>query len=217
MSAPEVRMVCFDAGGVLVRICRNWSEGCAAAGLPVHPGVDDRSIIARDPDLSDAYQRGEITCDAFFERLSLATGRLYGVDEVRAVHRSWILGEYGGVGDLVDRLHTFDGLKTGLLSNTNASHWSDPRMLGGAPLSVVSRLHHPHASHLLGLVKPDASIYVAFTERTGVRPDEVLFFDDLESNVIAARRAGWRAVLVDHTGDTAGQMRDALRRHGVDV
>ena len=32
---PGVALVCFDLGGVLVRICRDWAEGCRAAGLTV--------------------------------------------------------------------------------------------------------------------------------------------------------------------------------------
>ena len=35
----QVRIVCFDWGGVILRHCRSWQEGCAAAGLPVHPEV----------------------------------------------------------------------------------------------------------------------------------------------------------------------------------
>ena len=30
-------IVCFDIGGVLVRICRTWEEGCIAADVPLRP------------------------------------------------------------------------------------------------------------------------------------------------------------------------------------
>ena len=36
-----IRLVCFDLGGVLVKICRSWSDGCRAAGLDVR--IDDIS------------------------------------------------------------------------------------------------------------------------------------------------------------------------------
>ena len=41
-------VICFDLGGVLVRICRDWNEGCAAAGIDPRthqprPGHDERA------------------------------------------------------------------------------------------------------------------------------------------------------------------------------
>ena len=88
---------------------------------------------------------------------------------------------------------------------------------------LVSRLvHHLHASHLLGLLKPDEAIYRAFERASGFdgtdgRPEEILFFDDLEENVEAARACGWSSVRVDHTGDPAEQMRRELRERGLGV
>ncbi len=29
----SIQLVCFDVGGVVVRICHTWAEGCAAAGI----------------------------------------------------------------------------------------------------------------------------------------------------------------------------------------
>ena len=65
------------------------------------------------------------------------------------------------------------------------------------------------------LAKPGLDIYHAFVERTGHRAAGILFFDDLEENVVAARRAGWNAEQIDHTGDTAAQIRGHLREYGV--
>jgi len=43
-------------------------------------------------------------------------------------------------------------------------------------------------------------------------PDRVIYFDDHEGNVRAAQRHGWNAFFIDHTGDTAAQMRAALHQ-----
>ena len=40
-NATPPSLVCFDLGGVVIRICRSWEEGCAAAGLPLR-GVESR-------------------------------------------------------------------------------------------------------------------------------------------------------------------------------
>ena len=60
-------------------------------------------------------------------------------------------------------------------------------------------------SHECGLVKPDPAIYALTCERLGVAPEEMVFLDDLEPNVNAARQAGIQAVLY---ADNAQAIRD---------
>jgi HAD superfamily hydrolase (TIGR01509 family) len=206
----EVKLVCFDLGGVLVRICRSWDEGCRAAGLDV------RGEFAGDPsgsngrrDLSRLHQTGQIACAEFFKRMSEAIGGRYSPDEIERIHDAWLLGEYPGVVNVIDRIHAA-GCATAALSNTNLAHW---RSLAGSP--SIRKLTHALASHELGLVKPDAAIYREAERRFGVASGEILFFDDLEDNIVAARNAGWRALQIDHAGDTAAQISNSLREHGV--
>ena len=41
--------------------------------------------------------------------------------------------------------------------------------------------------------KPDARIYSAVLDRLGVEAGKVIFFDDIEANVVAAKAAGMQA------------------------
>lgn len=50
-------------------------------------------------------------------------------------------------------------------------------------------------SHEVGLAKPDPKIYALTSDRLGVLPDEIVFLDDLETNVQAARELGWHALV----------------------
>ncbi|MCP4797884.1 MAG: hypothetical protein GY885_17160, partial [Phycisphaeraceae bacterium] len=84
-------VICFDLGGVLIRICRDWGEGCAAAGIDPRthqprPGHDERAraLIAR-------YQRGEVECVGFQRELSELFDGLWTPDEVACIDRAWIL------------------------------------------------------------------------------------------------------------------------------
>ena len=45
----------------------------------------------------------------------------------------------------------------------------------------------------LGAMKPEAKFFRLVSEALGMRADELLFFDDVQANVDAARLAGWRA------------------------
>ncbi|TMR06803.1 HAD family phosphatase [Actinomadura soli] len=47
----------------------------------------------------------------------------------------------------------------------------------------------------IGVAKPDPRAYEICADRLGVRPADVLFFDDTERNVVAARETGMRAEL----------------------
>jgi putative hydrolase of the HAD superfamily len=230
-AARTPRVVCFDWGGVILRHCRSWDEACAAAGLDVREGVHDPELVGLRRIASRAYQCGRVECDAFFEMLAFATGGLYSEAECRRLHDAWLISEYAGVGAVIDELEA-RGVATALLSNTNATHWSRMAPGGGAmgggamgggaagrgggphfPTAARTRIRM--ASHLVGLAKPDASIYAAFERISGATAGEIVFFDDVRENVEAARERGWRAVEVDHTRETEPQIRGALVEMGV--
>ncbi|MCA9291450.1 MAG: HAD-IA family hydrolase [Phycisphaerales bacterium] len=209
MGIPPVRVVCFDLGGVVIRICRSWSEGCTRAGLDVRaPDTRDASKAARGRAVFD-YQTGRIDDDEFARRVSAALDGLYSPDEVMAVHHAWMIDGYRDVDAIIHRLNAAD-LHTACLSNTNAAHWT---RLGDYP--AFAALRQRLASHELGLHKPDRAIYDAATSAFGVDPAEILFFDDLPENVDGAASSGWRAVTIDPLVETAPQIVRGLEAHGI--
>jgi epoxide hydrolase-like predicted phosphatase len=50
-------------------------------------------------------------------------------------------------------------------------------------------------SHEEGVRKPDPRIFALTCERLGVRPEEIVFLDDIEGNVAAATAYGIQAIL----------------------
>lgn len=209
-NARPPRLVCFDLGGVVVRICRTWEEGCAAAGLPRRRMEEREATRAARHAAVVEFQTGRIDGPTFAQRISAILNGAYTAEEILTVHRAWILGEYPGVGAVIEALHA-QGIETGVLSNTNSEHWSDLERFGS-----FLALRNRHASHLLGLHKPDPEIHRAFERLVGACGSEILFFDDLAENVDSAAAIGWRAVRIDPAVvDTAEQMRDALRRVGL--
>ncbi len=198
-------LVCFDLGGVVVRICRSWAEGCTAAGLDVRDPPRWQASRPARAALTLAWQTGRIGGATFASLMSAAVEGLYSPAEIMAVQRAWLLGQYEGIGAIVERLHAA-GVDTAVLSNTNHEHWC---RMGDFP--AVVRIRHQLASHLLGLSKPDRAIYRALERQTGYSGTEILFFDDTPENVAAARDVGWRAEVIDPAADPAAQIRSALR------
>jgi FMN phosphatase YigB (HAD superfamily) len=211
-----IRYVCFDLGGVVVRICHSFVEAVKAAQLPL---IDEAPLLAADAiarrrDAIWAHQVGEFDFSEYCQRMSLAVGGLYDPAQVRALHAAWLIEEYPGVLDLVTELDGLGHVRLACLSNTNDGHWDQ---MQSAPqlFPTLARLHVRLASHLMRLAKPDPAIYQAACTTFECTPAEVLFFDDLPENIEAARAAGWNAERIDPTGDTAAQMRKHLGAHGV--
>jgi len=216
MSARrDEKLVCFDAGGVLIRICRTWAEGCSAAGIERDPLPEDEASTRTRRTLTLAYQAGQIGCDIYFEAMSRATGGVCSPADVRVVHDAWLIEDYAGAAELLEELNATPGVRTAVLSNTNHRHWSrlHPGTSGVLPhFEAVSKARERHASHLFGRCKPDPAIFTMLERATGFGPDHIVYFDDLAENVEAARRAGWEAHQVDFTADPPGEARSALQR-----
>lgn len=202
-------LVCFDLGGVLVRICRDWSEGCVAAGVPIRAFKTDDAHHAARHDLVMRLQRGQLDGPDFHVAMSHLLQGVWSPDEVARIDAAWLLDAYPGTEAIVHELNAA-GFETACLSNTSHDHWSP---LCAYP--AVTALRHRHASHLLGLAKPDEAIYARFEREVDRPPHEIVFFDDLPDNVATATARGWRAHRIDHTGDTATQIRAALADEGL--
>ncbi len=202
-------LVCFDLGGVLVRICRNWAEGCAAAGIDVRdPSLGQVGLDVK-MEVIHRFDIGDLSDDEFCAEISTAFRGVYSPSEVRRVLEAWIIGEYPGAHDLVLALHAAN-VETACLSNTNALHWAQ---LDRYP--SIFNLRHRHASHLLRLRKPDDAIYSAFERAVARAPHEIIFFDDLPDNVAAAQSRGWRAHHINPAENTPARMSSTLRNLGV--
>ena len=79
---------------------------------------------------------------------------------------------------------------TGIISNSNPGAREAERHWGFE--TITDDIVY---SHEVGLRKPDPAIYLLAADRLGVRPEEIVFVDDVEANVDAAVAVGMAAVL----------------------
>jgi putative hydrolase of the HAD superfamily len=215
VDPSDIRLACFDLGGVVVRTCASSREGCARAGVRYRPEIESPEVRARMTHAEAAYELGRCSTAEYFARAETAFDGRQPAAEIALVHDAWILGEYEGMDRLVGAIRAA-GVETACLSNTNERHWE---LMTAQPLTyrAFAALGRRHASHLLGLAKPDPAIYRAFEEHSGVPAGMIIFFDDRAENVVAARSAGWRAECIDPHGDTTAQAATVLRGMGLGV
>ncbi len=212
MTASTVSIVVFDLGEVMIRLARGWENACREAGVVYRPFPDTEEFRARLDALEREYGCGAISPEAYFTRLRELVGESYALDELRALHNGVIREEFPGIPETVRALKDV-GVQTACLSNTCASHWAE--LTNPARYPGIGQLDHQHASHLLGLMKPDPRIYRRFEEETGFHGGQILFFDDLAANIAAACDAGWHGVRIADELPVVEQIRRALDEYGV--
>jgi putative hydrolase of the HAD superfamily len=205
-ATREIAAVLFDADGVIQRSTRGWRS--------------ELIRLCNDPDRGDEFLTelfaAERPCftGAVDFRPGLADvlarwGNIGTVDEALAI---WTRIEPDPeMLDVVARLRARD-VRVGLASNQQklrAQYMSET-------LDYASRFDHLLYSCVLGHAKPNPQYFEQALMHLQLPGSAVLFFDDREANVAAARAVGLHAevVSVDHGG--AG-MRGLLARYGLHV
>lgn len=209
----DISLVVFDLGGVMIRLSEGWEGACRLAGVPPRPAARPWSEVwpawmALDAELGT----GRMSEAAFFQAFGQAHGGIYTHDELRAAFQAIIQEEFPGIYDIVGALQTA-GYRTACLSNTSAVHWVD--LDDPAKYPAIARLDARHASHLLGCMKPDATIYHKFEAAMGIQPGEGLFFDDYLVNVEGARARGWHAEQIVKEKPAVEQIEKYLKAYSI--
>ena len=204
-----IRVVCFDLGGVVVRIHGNWKAIFTRFDLEDVADRIDHELESRITDLFETYQLGAIGFDQLLSGIGAALDDQIDLETISRAIDSIIIEEYAGVTGIIQQLGK-SGLSTACLSNTNGRHWE--RMVSWPSLKSMD--HHV-ASHLVGMAKPGHAIYRRLENVVQAQGPEILFFDDTFENIQAARELGWNAVHVDPATPTAPQLITALATHGI--
>jgi len=191
-----IRLICFDLGNVLVKL----KDDVAC--------IDDSHAVeyAR---LTKLYGLGQLQAMEFLSEIKQLfqwPSHLSAIESWFVHHR--IEGLQSGAELLLSELHG-KGLPIAILSNINASHWM---YLSRFDLFKLCR--YKLLSYQQFCAKPDVMIYRNLEKFSGCRGEEVMFFDDLEENVQAARHLGWRALKV-FPSTAIEAIRDCLRTQGV--
>jgi putative hydrolase of the HAD superfamily len=182
-GSPNIEIVLFDLGGVLIDI----------GGVPP---MKQLARIDSDEEMWQrwltcrwvrSFERGECSADDF------ATGVVgdWALEVEPAIFldafRSWPGGPLPGADELVAAVRA--SLPVGCLSNTNAMHTDDQF----SKYPIFDAFDYRFLSYQLGLVKPDRALFDRVAELVPVAPERVLFLDDNLVNVAGATEAGFTA------------------------
>lgn len=200
--------VFLDAGGVLM--FPNWtriSEALARHGVSVPP----EALAAAEPHAKrqlDVTKTIQVTNDAsrgwlYFNSILTTAGvplsdaTAAALDDLQIYHRAHNLWELVPP-DVLPALQALRarGLKLTIVSNANGTLCAHVARLG-----LAAHLDCVLDSCDLGVEKPDPRLFEAALERSGATRETTIHVGDLyEVDVVGARSAGIRGVLLDQAG-----------------
>ncbi|KGE12503.1 HAD family hydrolase [Sphingobacterium deserti] len=147
--------------------------------------------------LFDAFDRGEISAAAFRDGIRERSGKPeLSDDDIDDAWNALLIGVPPGKHDVLEYLNS--KYRCFLLSNNNEIHYRRcmqhlTEVYGIADNS--SFFEKTFYSHLLGLRKPDATIFEEVIRQTAIIPEETLFIDDSPQHLEAAKDLGFQTAL----------------------
>lgn len=198
-SRPQV--VLLDLGGVLVEL-----SGVAEFGSML--GKSEVSEVWRTWLGSPAvrrFERGATDPDTFAQELVAELSLPIAPATFLERFATWARALYPGALTLIEQLRS--QTTVACLSNTNDLHWQGPMRRFG----LHGAFDQCFLSHQLGCLKPDRDVFDRVQQSLGVPAEAVLFLDDNQINVDAAREAGFDAHVAH--GVTGAQA--VLRRYAL--
>ena len=184
----KISAVLFDYGMVLSNVPEelHWRQ------LEQVLAADQAGFQAAYWKYRDAYDRGALSAQTYWETVARDLDKTLDARTLRALIDAdtavWTQPNVEMM-DWAARLNRA-GIKTGILSNIGDA--MELGVLGRFP--ALAEFSHHTFSHRLGIAKPDAAIYRHAVEGLRVPAGEIVFVDDREENIVAARAAGMVAV-----------------------
>ena len=187
LSVPSERpfdVLLFDLGGVLIELS----------------GVDRMLELTRHIlTVDELWQRwlasegvrqfetGRAGADEFGAAMLAEFGLEISAAQFLQEFTAWPQGVFPGSFELLEALGR--SYRLACLTNTNVLHWARV----SDEMGLLRYFHASFASHLIGLLKPDAEIFHYVVEQLGCPPERILFLDDNRLNVESARSVGMAA------------------------
>ena len=179
-SFNRISIIAFDLGRVLVNI--DFDAFPRSLGIKKSdPMYADEQRIKQ---LAFEYEIGKVGTEKFFDLIEGIFQHKYSRSRLLEAWNAIIEDEVSGIAPIVDKLQS--KYQTALLSNTNPIHFQ--KALETAP--ILGKFSRKFLSYEMGAAKPDEAAYRYMIRGLGKESPTILFIDDIDENIIAARKCG---------------------------
>lgn len=197
----RIEAVVFDIGKVLVE----WDLRLIYRDLIADPAERDWFVTnVVTPEWHFQHDAGRPLAEMLPERIADYPQHEALIRRYASHFNDSIPGEVPGTRELVERLDA-RGMPMFAITNFGAEFW--PAFAPRFP--VLERFRDILISGVEQLAKPDPAIFALAEARFGLPGSAMLFVDDNEHNIVAARACGWH---VHHFQNASGLEADLLGR-----
>ena len=187
--SKQIKALLFDLGGVVIgldfdKAFETWGNYANVAASVV------KARWSQD-DAYERHERGEIEGAEYFDSLRKTLGIQLTDEQFIEGWNAIFLKEVSETVGLIEQLQKRIPLYA--FSNTNETHWAEWAKHYRKPLEPFRKIF---CSFEMGKRKPEADAFAFVVVEMGCDFEEIMFFDDTEPNVSAAKALGIQAVLV---------------------
>lgn len=186
----KIKNVVFDLGGVIIDINRD-----EAVRRLIEIGVKDAEVLIDPYEQKWIFQdleTGKIGVEEFCRLLGEHIGKEIPFEDIKY---AW-LGFVGGVSqyklDYILKLR--ESYQVYMLSNTNPIiqyEWAQTNQFTSAGRPLNDYFDKIYTSFEIGVTKPDREIFDYMIRDSGMVPEETLFVDDGERNIVIGKELGF--------------------------
>ncbi len=180
----QIKTVLFDLGNVIAHIDFDafWRSVGLFTPREIAPFKEGYKIWTLQ------YETGHIPTSEYLNGLATVFNHRFTNEHLEQAVASIIKWPVEGMVELIIQISQTQ--QTALVSNTNEIHYN----LSLKRFAALQILRKHYLSYELRVMKPDSGFYQTIIKDARIPPSEMLFIDDLESNVEGARLAGMKAI-----------------------
>lgn len=192
----NIKNIIFDYGNVIFLLdFQKLREGWKNLSIDDPDKFFSHGI--QDP-IFDAFDRGLASTTEFRDYLRQKIGNPDLTDEkIDIAWNSLLIGVDEGTHELLAELNK--KYRTFLLSNINPIHYEYIMNYLKSEFGFEGNDHlfeKTYYSHLIGIRKPDYSIFEKVLTENGLKAEETVFIDDIQANLDAAQALGIKTLLM---------------------
>jgi putative hydrolase of the HAD superfamily len=194
----EVTALFWDVGGVI--LSNGWDRAERTAAIE-HFGLEGQSFEERHERVFPAFERGEMTLDAYLDETVFYAPRSFSEREFKDFLFA-LSTEIRGTRVVLDEVTSAGRYLLATLNNESAE----------LNAQRIERFHLTRnftaffSSCYLGVRKPDEAIYRKALDISQRAPEECIFIDDRAPNLETARRLGMRTILFQNPAQLAKEL-----------
>lgn len=183
----SIKTILFDLGGVLIQL---HGMPYKPEWLPDNDEMPDVWSHWKGSSTVKQFECGHINTSQFARQFMNEVGLACEEDEFIEHFKHWPAKLFPGVPTMLEELA--ESYQLAALSNANELHW--PVVMQG--MNLQAYIPNSFSSHQIRVTKPDRRAFEVVLQRLNVKPEAVLFLDDLQVSIDMASSMGIQAVKV---------------------